>query len=53
MEFSEFISNLDLVDIHLLGGRFTWSSNSENSSGSKIDRFLLSADWDDYFPTFS
>ena len=44
MEFSHFISDLDLVDIPLLGVRFTWSNNSENTSGSRIDCFLFSLD---------
>jgi endonuclease/exonuclease/phosphatase family metal-dependent hydrolase len=53
MEFSDFISDLDLVDIPLLGGRFTWSNNSENTSSSRIDRFLFSLDWNDHFPNIS
>ena len=53
MQFSDFISDLDLVDIPLLGGRFTWSNSSENIYGSRIDSFLFSADWDDQFPTIS
>ena len=51
LEFSDFIEDLNLVDLPLGGGgRFTWSSGSENPSLSRIDRFLISSDWEDQYP---
>ena len=50
-DFSEFISEQGLLDLPLVGGRFTWSSNQENPSMSRLDRFLVSPEWDDQFST--
>uniref|UniRef100_A0A2N9IM47 Reverse transcriptase zinc-binding domain-containing protein n=1 Tax=Fagus sylvatica TaxID=28930 RepID=A0A2N9IM47_FAGSY len=51
IDFSDFIEDLNLVDLPLGGGgRFTWSSGSANPSLSRIDRFLISSDWEDQFP---
>jgi hypothetical protein len=49
-EFSEFIHGQSLVDIPLQGGQFTWSNNQV---WSKIDRFLLSPEWEEHFPYVS
>jgi exonuclease III len=49
-EFSEFIHGQSLVDIPLQGGQFTWSNNQV---WSKIDRFLLSPEWEEHFPDVS
>jgi hypothetical protein len=50
MEFSDFIADQGLVDIPLVGGQFTWSNNQEDEIWSRIDRFLLSLSWEDYYP---
>ena len=51
LEFSDFIEDLNLVDLSLGGGgRFTWSSGTANPSLSRIDRFPISSDWEDQFP---
>jgi hypothetical protein len=49
-ELSEFIHGQSLVDISLQGGQFTWSNNQV---WSKIDRFLLSPEWEEHFPDVS
>jgi hypothetical protein len=46
MEFSDFISEQGLMDLPLAGGPFAWSNNQENPSWSRLDRFLVSPDWD-------
>jgi hypothetical protein len=48
-EFSDFISDQGLLDLPLVGGHFTWSSNQENPSMSRLDRFLVSPEWDTQF----
>jgi hypothetical protein len=42
MEFSDFICDLGLMDLPLVGGTYSWSNNRESSSWSRIDRFLVS-----------
>jgi hypothetical protein len=42
--FSDFILEMELVDLPLLKGQFTWSNNQDPLSKSRIDRFLLSSD---------
>ncbi|KAL4183118.1 hypothetical protein AMTRI_Chr11g153600 [Amborella trichopoda] len=47
-DFSELLSRLELIDMALLGASFTWSGLSPTLS--KLDRFLISLDWDAEFP---
>ncbi|CAK8571494.1 unnamed protein product [Lathyrus sativus] len=47
--FDEFIVEADLVDLPLIGRRFTWS-NLEGSFMSRIDRFLVSDGWLEHCP---
>ena len=49
MNFSDFIFELELIDLPLFDGQFTWSNNQDPPSKSRIDRFLLSTDWEDQF----
>jgi hypothetical protein len=44
VEFYEFICEQGPIDIPLVGGRFTWSNCC---TWSKIDRFLLSTEWEE------
>ncbi|XXG47876.1 hypothetical protein AAC387_Pa02g2445 [Persea americana] len=46
---SDFINENELMDLPLLGRRFTWSNNKEQAAMSRIDRFSLSTEWDDHF----
>ena len=50
-QFSAFISEQSHVDLPLVGGTFTWSNSREVASRSRLDRFLLSADWEEKFPS--
>lgn len=47
--FFEFINENELIDLPLLGRKFTWSNNQERVAMSRIDRFLLSKEWDEHF----
>ncbi|GKV47542.1 hypothetical protein SLEP1_g54439 [Rubroshorea leprosula] len=43
-EFDEFIRRIELIDLPLLGRKFTWY-NSNGQQMSRLDRFLVSEDW--------
>ena len=49
-KFSEFVEDHNLVDLPLEGGSFTWSSGSDQPAMSRIDRALVTPDWEEYFP---
>ena len=49
-KFSEFIEDLNLIDLPLEGGSYTWSTGTNEPSMSKIDRALVSHDWKQHFP---
>ena len=51
LRFSDFISEQSLIDLPLVGGNFTWSNSREVVASSKLDRFLLFADWEENFPS--
>jgi hypothetical protein len=44
VEFNNFIEDLELVDLPLLGRRFTWHQVN-GSAMSRIDRVLISDEW--------
>jgi exonuclease III len=46
-EFSDFIFEKRLMDLPLTGGLCTWSNTQ---SWSRIDRFLISPDWEARYP---
>ena len=48
-DFSNFIENNFLVDLPLDGASFIWFRDFEPKSMSRIDRTLVSADWEDHF----
>ncbi|KAE9598417.1 putative endonuclease/exonuclease/phosphatase [Lupinus albus] len=43
-DFSCFINNLELLDLPLVGRRFTWFKG-DGKTMSRLDRFLLSSTW--------
>ena len=50
IDFSDFISEHNLIDLSLEGGTFTWSNSRVVASQSRLDRFLLSSDLEEHFP---
>jgi len=51
--FFEFIFDQGLMNIPLVGGNFMWSNNCDSLTWFRIDRFLLSLDWEYLFPNVS
>jgi hypothetical protein len=49
-DFSDFLQEQGLLDLPLAGGLFTWSLTPK---WSRIDRFLISSDWEARFPGVS
>lgn len=49
LEFSDLINNLELVDLPLSDGIFTWDRGNNEGTASRIDRFLVSTEWDEAF----
>jgi exonuclease III len=48
--FNAIINSHDLREIDMSGGQYTWSNNHINPTLEKLDRFLMTADWEDMFP---
>ena len=47
--FIEVLNELGLRDLPLQGGPFTWRGGLNNQRMSRLDRFLVSADWENQF----
>ena len=47
--FSEVLEELELRDIPLQGGPFTWEGGMNNQSHFRLDRFLVIDNWDSLF----
>ena len=47
-KFSKFIEDLNLIDLPLEGGSYTWSSDTDQLAMSRIDRALVTPDWEDH-----
>jgi len=52
-DFSDFVFDQGLMDLPLAGGYYTWSRRLDPSVWSRIDRFLVTPDWEARFPTVS
>jgi hypothetical protein len=48
--FNSIISAYELKEIEMTGGKFMWSNNQTNPTLEKLDRFLMSKQWEDNFP---
>nr|XP_009781800.1 PREDICTED: uncharacterized protein LOC104230638 isoform X1 [Nicotiana sylvestris]XP_016465708.1 PREDICTED: uncharacterized protein LOC107788542 isoform X3 [Nicotiana tabacum] len=49
MEFSSFIEDMELVDLQLAGGDYTWRKGDKHVIAARLDRFLISVEWNENF----
>ncbi|OAY65254.1 hypothetical protein ACMD2_16588 [Ananas comosus] len=48
--FSDLINKLAVMDLPLSNQNFTWSNMQQRPTLAKLDRFLISTEWDQSFP---
>jgi hypothetical protein len=48
--FNAIINAYELREIVMTGGIYTWSNNQKPPTLEKLDRFLMSREWEDIFP---
>lgn len=44
-DFSEFCNNMEILDLPMLGRKFTWTNFQDQAVHSRLDRFLVSIQW--------
>ena len=47
--FSRIIDEQELKDLPIQGGSYTWKGGHNNHRMTRLDRFLITNDWEDYF----
>lgn len=50
--FRRFVNDTELKDIHLHGRNFTWSNEREQPTLVKLDRILVTIDWETQVPNY-
>lgn len=50
LDFNDFIIFHELIDLPLKGSRFTWTSGEDNPILCRLDRFLITPDFEQKFP---
>ncbi|WMV11477.1 hypothetical protein MTR67_004862 [Solanum verrucosum] len=45
-DFSDFIEDMELQDLPLEGGSFTWRKGDRQDIAARLDRFLISEEWE-------
>jgi endonuclease/exonuclease/phosphatase family metal-dependent hydrolase len=49
--FNSVINAYDLRELYMSGGIFTWPNNQANPTLERLDRILVSKEWEGMFPT--
>ena len=49
IDFSDFIEDMNLLNLPLHEGRYTWCNGLSNPSMSQIDRVLVSSEWEEHY----
>lgn len=50
LSFATLISELGLLNLNLIGRHYTWSNDRHAPHLARLDRFLISADWNARYP---
>lgn len=48
-EFNDFIDKSEMMDVQLIGRKYTWCNAFDGNKWSRIDRFLISPEWMERF----
>ncbi|XP_028091455.1 uncharacterized protein LOC114291784 [Camellia sinensis] len=48
-EFNDFVNTLELVDVPMIGRKYKWCNSQEREKWSRLDRFLVSPEWLEWF----
>ena len=48
--FNSIIACYDLLDLNMIGGKYTWSNNQNPPTLEKLDKILVSKSWEDLYP---
>jgi exonuclease III len=48
--FRRFVNEMELMEIPLIGRRYTWSNERDSPTLVKLDRVLCTTDWEDIYP---
>ena len=48
-KFLDFIAKHSLIDLPLVGGEYTWFRDSDSPFMSRLDRVLITANWEEHF----
>lgn len=51
-DFANFLSEVNLCDCPLSNASFTWTNGKTPLILSRLDRFLVSGDWEDMYPHY-
>ena len=49
--FNAVIDSQELLDLHMMGGKYTWTNNQDPPTLERLDRCLVSKGWENLFPT--
>ena len=47
--FSQVLDDLELKDLPLQGGLFNWKGGPSNTRMARLDRFIVTEEWDSFF----
>lgn len=50
LKFVEFINELNLIDLQLIGRDFIWNNRRMHPVLACLDKFMLISEWKDIFP---
>jgi exonuclease III len=51
-KFRSTIQDLEVIDYPIVGRRFTWSNEREHATFTRIDRIMVSKEWELVYPQF-